>query len=221
VSFEINVNSNIKHLERYMNDLESKQLPFGTSLALNKIALLSQDRICKAIPRIFNNSKNWWDRRQRTGIKVEFANKYKRSSAVYTRAHFASIQEEGGTKKPYSGKLIAVPTTNVPKKLRASNALRKEEGNKNIFKLGSSIYKRLPGNRLQRLYSLTPKATIKPRFGFKNIAISTFNKHWDRIFTAEFNFLHLVRHNKTKGTSSPFSLRVTDHPTPPLAIGIF
>jgi hypothetical protein len=50
MSFIININSNIKHLERYMNDLERKQLPFGTSLALNKIALLSQENICKAIP---------------------------------------------------------------------------------------------------------------------------------------------------------------------------
>lgn len=171
-----------------MDNLERKQLPFATSLALNKIALLSQERICKAIPRIFNNSRNWWDRRQRTGIRVEFANKYKRSSAVYTKAHFAELQELGGTKKPFSGKMIAVPTANVPKKLRASNALRKEESNKSIFKRGRSIYKRLPGNRLQRLYSLTPKANIKARFGFKDMALSTFNKHWDRIFTESFNF---------------------------------
>ncbi|WP_342270483.1 hypothetical protein [Rickettsia endosymbiont of Orchestes rusci] len=188
MSFEIAVINNIKHLEHYMNDLEKKQLPFATSLALNKIALLSQERICKAIPRIFNNSRNWWDRRQRTGIKVEFATKYIRSSAVYTRAHFAGIQEEGGIKKPYSGKLIAVPTANVPKKLRASNALRKEEGNKNIFKLGKSIYKRLGNKRLQRLYTLTPKANIKPRFGFKNMAVSTFNKQFDRVFTESFNY---------------------------------
>lgn len=40
-----------------MDSLEKKQLPFGISLALNKIALLSQERICKTIPRIFNNSK--------------------------------------------------------------------------------------------------------------------------------------------------------------------
>lgn len=171
-----------------MDSVEKRQIPFATSLALNKIALLSQDRICKAIPRIFNNSRNWWDRRQRTGIKVEFANKYTRSSTVYTKAHFAELQEEGGIKRPYSGKMIAVPTTNVPRKLRASNALRKEESNKNIFKLGNSIYKRLGGGRLQRLYSLTPKVNIKPRFGFKDMAVSTFNKHWDRIFTESFNY---------------------------------
>ncbi|MFY9589551.1 hypothetical protein [Rickettsia endosymbiont of Halotydeus destructor] len=188
MSFVINVNSNIKYIERYMDILEKKQLPFGTTLALNKIALLSQDRICKAIPRIFNNSRNWWDRRQRTGIKVQFATKYVRSSAVYTKAHFANIQEEGGIKRPYSGKLIAVPTANVPRKARASNALRKEEGNKNVFKLGNSIYKRLPGSRLQRLYSLTPKANIKARFGFKDMAVTTFNKHWDRVFTESFNY---------------------------------
>ncbi|MCC8368790.1 MAG: hypothetical protein LN573_01730 [Rickettsia endosymbiont of Oxypoda opaca] len=119
---------------------------------------------------------------------IEFATKYVRSSAVYTRAHFAAIQEEGGIKKPYSGKLIAVPTSNVPRKARASNALRKEDGNKNIFRLGNSIYRRLGGRRLQRLYTLTPKANIKPRFGFKNIAISTFNKQFDRVFTESFNY---------------------------------
>lgn len=164
--FVIDINSNTKHLERYMDDLQKKQLTFGTSLALNKIALLLQECICKAIPHIFNNSRNWWERKQRTGIRVKFASKYKRSSVVYTKAHFVNIQEKGSTRKPYFGKMIAVPTNNLPKKLRASNALRKEKSNKNIFKLGRSIYRRLGGGRLQRLYGLTPKANIKARFGF-------------------------------------------------------
>ncbi len=188
MSFDIAVVNNIRYIERYMDQLERKQLPFATSLALNKIALLSQEHICKSIPRIFNNSKKWWDKRQRTGIKVQFANKYLLSSAVYCKAHFASIQEEGGIKKPYLGSTIAVPTPNVIRKDRSSKSLRKEDGNRTIFKLGKSIFQRLAGRRLLRLYSLTPQAKVKARFGFKTTAINVFNKQFDRVFTDSFNF---------------------------------
>ncbi|WP_375333145.1 MULTISPECIES: hypothetical protein [unclassified Candidatus Tisiphia] len=92
MSFTIDVKSDINKIARYMDNIEKKQLPFAVNLTLNKIALLVQEQICKRVPIIFNNSKKWWDKHQRTGIKVAFASKYALISAVYTKAHFAYIQ---------------------------------------------------------------------------------------------------------------------------------
>lgn len=188
MSFTIDIRSDINKIARYMNNLEKKQLSYAISLSLNKIALLSQSAICKRIPIIFNNSRKWWDKHQRTGIKVAFSSKYGLVSSVYTMAHFAVIQEEGGVKLPYHSSMIAVPTDNIPKRQRRSNALRELQGNKNVFKLGKSIYHRISSKRLERLYSLTPEAKIKPRLGFKATAINVFNKSFDRVFTDSFNF---------------------------------
>jgi hypothetical protein len=171
-----------------MDNLEKKQLPFAMSLSLNKIALMAQEHICTRIPVIFNNSKKWWDRHQKTGMKVSFSSKYALVSSVYTIAYFAAIQEDGGVKKPHNGGLIAVPTMHVPKRQRSSGVLRREQGNKNIFKLGRSIYKRISNQKLQKLYSLTSSAKVKPRFGFKRMAINIFNTRFDAVFTKQFNY---------------------------------
>ncbi|MFU7501350.1 MAG: hypothetical protein ACJBCI_06850 [Candidatus Tisiphia sp.] len=188
MSFTIDVKSDINKIARYMDNIEKKQLPFAVNLTLNKIALLVQEQICKRVPIIFNNSKKWWDKHQRTGIKVAFASKYALISAVYTKAHFAYIQEEGGIKVPYRGSMIAVPTSNVPKKQRSSKALRDQQGNRSIFKLGKSIYRRVSSQRLERLYGLTHEAKVNPRFGFKATAVNTFNSRFDKVFTTSFNF---------------------------------
>jgi hypothetical protein len=171
-----------------MDNMEKKQLPFAVSLTLNKLAVKAQEDICGNVRKVFNNSNKWYDKRQRTGIKVSFADKQQLVASVYTRAHFAFIQEEGGIKKPYSGSSLAVPTGNIPKRQRNSKALRAVQGDRSIFRLGSTIYKRISNQKLQRLYSLTPQAKIRPRFGFKRIAVNSFNKGFDRVFTESFNY---------------------------------
>ncbi len=187
MTFTIDIRADINKIAKYMDNLEKKQLPFAMSLSLNKIALMAQEHICARIPVIFNNSKKWWDRHQKTGIKVAFSSKYALVSSVYTRAYFANIQEDGGVKKSHNGGLIAVPTMHVPKSQRSSSALREQQGNKSVFKLGSSIYKRISNQKLQKLYSLSPSAKVKPRFGFKKMTINLFNSRFDAIFTKQFN----------------------------------
>jgi hypothetical protein len=188
MTFTVDIRADIAKIARCMDNMEKKQLPFAVSLTLNKLAVKAQEDICGNVRKVFNNSNRWYDKRQRTGIKVSFADKQQLVASVYTRAHFAFIQEEGGIKKPYSGSNLAVPTGNIPKKQRSSKALRAAQGDRSIFRLGSTIYKRISNQKLQRLYSLTPQAKIKPRFGFKRIAVSSFNKGFDRVFTESFNY---------------------------------
>ena len=188
MTFTVDIRSDINRIARCMDDMEKKQLPYAVSLTLNKLAVKAQEDICRNVQKVFNNSNRWYDKRQRTGIKVSFANKQQPVASVYTRAHFAFIQEEGGIKTPYSGGNLAVPTANVPKRQRSSKALRTNHSDKSIFRLGSTIYKRISNQKLQRLYSLSPQAKIRPRFGFKRIAINSFNKGFDRVFTDSFNY---------------------------------
>jgi len=187
MTFTIDITSDLKKLEHYMNNLEKKQLPYAVSLTLNELAVKSQEAICKRIKHVFNNKNNWWDKRQRTGIKVQFSHKYDLVAAVYTKAYFVNIQEEGGVKKPYRGSNLAIPTDNIPKRQRSSNALRTHSSN-DIFKKSGSIYKRLNRKQLQRLYSLTPTAHVKARLGFKRTAHKVYTKQFDRIFNSCFKY---------------------------------
>lgn len=188
MSFTIDVTSDFNRLKHYMEDLEKKQLPFAASLTLNKLAVKAQEAISHNIPQLFNNRKTWWHKNQPTGIKVQFSHKHNLVSAVYTRAYFAKIQEEGGIKKPYRGNNLAIPTEHVLNSSRNSKALRSTQSEPNVFKLGKSIYCRSGNKQLKRLYSLTPQAHVKARFHFKDTAMSVFRNQFDQLFTRSFNY---------------------------------
>ncbi|MDA9163857.1 hypothetical protein N9N97_03130 [Rickettsiaceae bacterium] len=187
---QISIESNLKKISKQLDHMQRKQLPFATSRALNKIAVVAQDSIIKSIPHIFKNSKVWWRKNQPTGIKVKFSNKYELVSAVYTRAYFARLQEDGGIKRSRSGKDLAVPASGVQKKFRRSDALRREQGNSRIFKSksGKSILRRVGKKQVQKLYTLTPQAKVKARFGFNRMAYKVFTRQFDRIFSEQLNY---------------------------------
>ena len=132
-AMQITITSNIKKIATQLDYMQRKQLPFATSRALNKVAVAAQESIVRSIPHIFNNRKKWWGKNKPTGIKVKFSNKYELVAAVYTKAYFANLQEDGGIKRPSSGGKLAVPASGIPRKFYRSDALRKEQGNSRIF----------------------------------------------------------------------------------------
>ncbi|PCJ28909.1 MAG: hypothetical protein COA94_03395, partial [Rickettsiales bacterium] len=75
------------------------------------------------------------------------------------------------------------------RKFRKSNALKKEQGNSRIFKSksGKSILRRVGKNGIQKLYTLTDKAHIRPRFGFQKMAHKVFIRHFDKIFQRQLD----------------------------------
>lgn len=188
---QISLESNIKKISASLDMFQRTQLPFAISSSLNKTSIAAQNSIISAIPHIFNNRKKWWGKNQPTGIKVKFSSKYELVSAIYTKAYFAHIQEQGGIKKPYRGMNIAIPADNLPKRLRKSNALVKEQGNGRIFKSrsGKAIMQRTGGKvgsrSVRRLYTLVPQANIRPRFCFKQMACKAFNRKFDAIFNKQ------------------------------------
>jgi hypothetical protein len=188
VGMFVDVKDDINKIAKHMDAMGKKQLPYALKQTLNDLAVGAQRHICAKIPSIFDNRINWWSPKVKTGIKVSFAAKDNLVASVYTKAHFAHIQEEGGTKKAYHGGNLAVPTEHIPKGLRSSKGLQRSQGDRTVFRLGRGIYKRVSNQQLKKLYSLTPQAKIKPRFGFKQMAISSFNKDFDRVFTKWFDY---------------------------------
>jgi hypothetical protein len=184
----IDVKDDINKIAKYLENAEKRHLPYAVKQTLNDLAVGAQRHICSKIPSIFDNRVNWWSPKVKIGIKVSFAAKDNLVASVYTRAHFAHIQEEGGTKKAYHGGNLAVPTEHIPKWQRSSKGLQRSQGDRTVFRLGRGIYKRLGNQKLQKLYSLTPQAKIKPRFGFKQMAVSGFNKDFDKVFTKWFDY---------------------------------
>lgn len=183
---EFSVKDNIKEWTASLDRLAQKQIPFATSTALNKTAVEAQESIQAAIPHIFNSRKKWWGKNQRTGIRVRFAKKDRLIAKVYTTAYFARIQEDGGIKAPKQGKHIAVPTDDTPRRMRKSNALRQADSR--VFKAGSSIYMRKSKKKIVRLYSLTPQATIKKRFGFVVMAEKVVMRRFEKLFHNQLEY---------------------------------
>ena len=187
MSIELNIQDDIDKIAKHFDDWERRQFPYALKQTVNDLSVKAQKQICKRIDQVFDNRINWWTPKVRTGVKVSFATKTSLVASVYTRAHFAHMQEEGGIKYPYSGSRLAVPLEHIPKWQRSSKGLKRSMGDESIFKLGNSIYRRVSNNHLQRLYALTTHANISARLEFKKTATNGFNSNFDKVFTYWFD----------------------------------
>ena len=179
------VKSNIKEFSRWMNNVEKKQLPYATAVALTRTAQDVQSYIIDAITRIFNVTKKWWLKQQPTGIKIKSAKKTDLHSSIYTNAYFADLQEDGGTKRPHDNRTMAVPTDNTPKSRRKSGGAKTMMQQKKTFSIASGIYRRKgkgKNSTLEKLFTYTKTASIRPRFNFKSMAMRIASRQFPKRF---------------------------------------
>lgn len=182
---KISVRSNVKEFTRGLTRIQKKQVPFATARALTWTAQDVQKAIMERIPRVFNVTKKWWLKQQPTGIKVRPAKKTHLASRVYTEAHFADLQEDGGTKRPRQSKSLLVPSNKVPKSRRKSGGAAAMLKGKKTFSNRKGIYRRKGPKRNQTvelLFARTKTAHIRPRFGFKRTAVKTVRARFKRNF---------------------------------------
>ena len=137
----INVKSNIKQFTRDLSRIEKKQVPFATARALTWTAQDVQKWLIKKIPSIFNVTKKWWLKQQPTGIKIKPAKKNHLVSSIYTKAYFANLQEEGGTKIPIKSKKLLIPSKKVPKSRRKAGGAALMLKGKKVFSTARGIYR--------------------------------------------------------------------------------
>ncbi len=196
---EISVQSNVKLLSKKLARFHRDQVPFATASALTKTVQAAQKEIQEEIPKRFNVTKKWWLKQQPTGVKIKPATKRQLWAIVFTNAYFAPLQEDGGTKRPFKGSSLAVPTANVKAKKRRKSGGVKEVINrpKTFFgktKTGkAALYRRRTKNSypVELLYVFSPTAKIKKRFGFKRTAEAVTKKQFNRVFTRQM--IHAIR----------------------------
>ena len=199
---DIDVKSNIKEFKRDLAWYDKHAMPFISALALTKTAQKVQDQLIARVPRVFNVTKKWWLKRQPTGIKIKPARKGRHPVAeVYTKAHWANRQEEGGIKTPYKGQYILVPTKAVPKYGRkAGGAKRVIAGKKTLHIDGSPIITLSSGKKviarrktkkrypIEIMYWVKDRTMTSARWGFKMTAKALALRYFERELKKAFEY---------------------------------
>lgn len=179
------VKDNVKDFTRWLTDVQKKQVPYATALALTRTAQDVQAYIIERIQTIFNVTKKWWLKQQPTGIKIKSATKRDLHSRIYTNAYFADLQEEGGIKRPQDNRVLAVPTDATPKSRRKSGGARIMMQQKKTFSTPAGIFRRKgrgKNSKVEKLFAYAKTATIRPRFGFKTMAKSVAARQFPKRF---------------------------------------
>lgn len=187
---EMSVQGDVQQMIRHLDRVQRNQVPFVVASSLTRTAQEAQKHIQQAIPNRFNVTKKWWLKQQPTGIKITPATKQRWIAEVYTNAYFASLQEDGGTKTPFKGSRIAVPSAQVKAaKQRRSGGVREVAGRPRTFFATTNtgktgVYRRRTKKRypIELLYTFTPTARIERRFGFVTLAQQSVERHFRRIF---------------------------------------
>lgn len=179
----------LKEFSSKMNDVVKKQIPFATSRALNKTAEDIRKEELSNLEKKFTLRKPWYKPGTKLGINVKKSHKTNLTAEVYTRAPFMKLHETGGTKKPRSGKYIAIPTTNIKRTKKGLIGKAKRPRNlKRSFWIKSRtgqemLMQRKSKRKVEVAYMMEPKADIKATFEFKKtgkrVAEQKFKKNFE------------------------------------------
>lgn len=176
MAFSISVKNDIKKATKFLNNLQKKQLPYATSLALKNTIEDCQKALIKEAETVFNNKKPWYRPTQPTGIKRRYSKKTEwpnMSATVYCNAPFIRLQVEGGIKRPTRSKNLLIPTANTAAGNRNAKGPEKLLKQKRVISNKSGIFK-LTGSKknpvIKKHFTRAPSAQIKKRFRFNETA---------------------------------------------------
>lgn len=102
-------NGHVKDLEKRLQDIKSKAVPFATRKALNDTAFAARGIIKADLPGRFILKNKYI----LNSIRVDQAKSLKianQESVVGSTAPEMAVQEEGGVKNPKSGRNVGIPT---------------------------------------------------------------------------------------------------------------
>ena len=134
-----------------------------------------------------------WYERGKYAIKMRNSNTRNLTAYVYTKAQWLKLHESGGVKKAEGGGQLAVPKKYVPRTARgkirkayrpsqlAKSRVQKRGGRKALI-IGSHLKR----GAMRLLYTLTPKAKIKPTLNFRKTVERTHKKLFKKIFVKNF-----------------------------------
>ncbi len=191
----------------------SDQLPFATSLALNRVGLAFQGVERDRLDEIFTIRRKPFAKGSIRIRREDFANKRDRDPQVTVRVEsaggrsdiFAKFETED-TKEPLRGRSIAVPTANVrrtaggiiPKRFRPKtllegavkqgNIIRGQQQTWLVRRPGGrgTLFQRLEG-RVFALYQFVPRVKLPPDLEFVSTATRVVRERWPGEFTRAFD----------------------------------
>ena len=203
----LDVKINTRQLQRFLEELTVRELPFAMSMAMNRAARDSLDYVRREVPKRFTIRSAGVLR----GFRVQPSHKSqwpRLQVALGTVDSFWVLQQFGGVKKPKSGRHLAIPTrltrrtksgkiskAQRPRALIAAGKARVAEG---------SVRKARTTKRDRRtmLFLLRRQARIKPRLQLDQLVHDSFPRFFPRNFGRAFEH--------AKKTSRERALRVKE-----------
>lgn len=194
----ISLVSNIKSVERQLNDIGRRQLPFAVSQALTSTAFDMRKEI---VERTWPRSVEARDAKfMAAALRVKKATKTKLVASVFDRLkrNFIMRQATGGMKYSRTGRHVAIPTENVkarrgargvPKSLRPRQALEKANTFEVRTKSGQLVIMRRPRKKASApevLYVLEQSVRVSKRFPVFTAADQVVRRRFNANFNKAF-----------------------------------
>ena len=201
----MNVSSNYKKLDRSLDKLGKKQLPFAFAKTLNQtMKAVGKYTVARTYPRAFDvRNKGFFKAAMFTKDAVRWATKTKLRASARDQFGRGNLQlhATGGTKRARSGRM-AIPSRytkatrgarGVRKNLRPRAVVDTPKGFIDRDGPRDAIYQRYGrgGKQVRLLYVLQPSAKIRKRFRFYEDAQRITRQVSPKLFKR--NFAHAVK----------------------------
>lgn len=179
---QISIQSDLKRFEKDLTDIEKKQIPFATSLALNNTAIEAQKEAQRQMGRRLDRPTPFTKR----GVNVKRSSKYKLQASIFIQdiqAEYLKYAIEGGTRRP-KGKAIPIPQGirlnqfgNMPR-----NKIKQLLARDDVFVINNDdsagIYQRMRNGTFKLLASFHSEAKYKARYPFEDIVRKEVGKRF-------------------------------------------
>lgn len=186
---QLDIDIDMSGLSALFKDIYGRQIPFAMALTLTRTAQDCQKEVQRKLPTQFTIRNTWTEK----GIRITPASKTNLQSSIYTKDDYMVLQNDGGVKKPRSGKVLAIPEA-----IRTSNTdiLKRSMRPKSLLgkKKSGIFYAVMPSGmkgiwqregkkgKPKLLYAFKTDAKVKPRFNFEPTILKTASESMDRQF---------------------------------------
>jgi hypothetical protein len=170
------IKADARGVQRGLNDIARRQMPFATARALTSTAKLAQQNVARQLPSIFDRPTPF----TRNAIGIQAATKTNLVARVFVKARQAEylvLEETGGTRTP-KGRGLVLPRA-APRNQYgnlARTALQTLKRRKDVF-IGKGpngqggIWRRGKDDVLQPLIIFVGRSQYKPIFDFRKRVI--------------------------------------------------
>lgn len=188
---QISIESELKRFEKDLTEIEKKQIPFATSVALNNTAVEAQKEAQRQMGKRLDRPTPF----TKKGVRVKRSSKRNLQASVFIQdiqAEYLKYAIDGGTRKP-KGRAIPVPQQirlnkygNMPR-----NKIRSLLAREDVFVINNDesagIYQRMKNGTFKLLASFHSEAKYKKRYPFEDIVYKEAGKRFKPFMAQSLN----------------------------------